>query len=147
MHIQKLTPSDYDNVIALWTACPEMELNDVDDSREGFERFLDRNPDTCFAAVEGEQLQGVILSGNDGRRGYIYHAAVAPDARGRGIGSELVQAVLEQMKAFGISKVGLLVFADNENGARFWKSHGFDVRSDLLYCSNVLVPVRRIGKA
>jgi len=146
MQIIRLTSADYDRVIALWMDCPEMELNDVDDSKEGFERFLKRNPDTCFASVEGEELQGVILAGNDGRRGYIYHAAVVPESRGQGIGSALVQAVLAKMKAFGISKVGLLVFAHNENGARFWQKQGFDVRGDLKYCSNVLVPVKRIGR-
>ena len=146
MQLRKLTCMDYDSVLELWLSCPEMELNDVDDSREGFERFILRNPDTCFAAADGENLLGVILSGSDGRRGYIYHAAVAPHARGQGIGSALVQAVLERMKALRISKVGLLIFTDNEKGARFWERHGFTCRDDLYYFSNVIAPIHRIGK-
>lgn len=57
---------DYDKVYALWTLCKGMGLNDLDDSKEGIERFLNRNPDTCFVAVNNGRIQGVILAGNDG---------------------------------------------------------------------------------
>lgn len=144
MQMRYMAESDYDQVIALWTACPEVELNSADDSREGIARFLRRNPDTCFVAEEEGQLVGVILSGSDGRRGYIYHAAVPPAMRGRGVGSMLVRAVLEKMHEAGVGKVGLLTFRDNEAGHRFWAKFGFVVRDDLYYHSNVLVPMQRL---
>jgi hypothetical protein len=50
-----------------------MGLNNLDDSPEGIARYLQRNPSTCFAAEEEGELVGVILSGHDGRRGFIYH--------------------------------------------------------------------------
>lgn len=145
MQLRKMVAADYGAVFELWTNCPEMELNDVDDSREGVERFLTRNPDTCFVAEEDNVILGVLLAGCDGRRGYIYHAAVKPERRGRGIGSAMVEAALSALKAMGVSKVGLLTFCDNEGGNRFWKEHGFDARTDLLYHSNVLADVHRIG--
>jgi len=144
MKLRAMLETDYDQVMALWKSCPEVELNSADDSREGMIRFIRRNPDTCFAAEEDGQLVGVILSGNDGRRGYIYHAAVSPAMRGRGIGSALVGAVLDKMREFGIGKVGLLTFKDNEEGIRFWGRHGFVVRDDLYYHSNVLVEMKRL---
>jgi len=39
------------------------------DSKEGFRVMLQRNPDTCFGAIEDGELCGVILGGFDGRRG------------------------------------------------------------------------------
>ena len=80
MNIRKMTINDYDNVYKLWISCVGMGLNNLDDSKEGIEKFLKRNPDTCFVA-EDEFIKGVIIVGNDGRRGYIYHTAVHPDFR------------------------------------------------------------------
>lgn len=146
MQIRRMTMADYQPVFDLWVSCEEMELNDVDDSPEGIQRFLDRNPDTCFIAEEDGTIIGVILAGCDGRRGYIYHAAVSPECRGRGVGAQLTEAALEKLKAMGVSKVGLLTFADNEEGSFFWLKRGFEPRLDLTYHSNVIAEVHRIGK-
>lgn len=51
--------------------------NNLDDSQEGIVKYLVRNPDTCFAATEHGNIIGVILTGHDGRRGYISHTAVS----------------------------------------------------------------------
>ena len=67
--------------ISLWMSCEGMGLNNLDDSKEGIGRFLNRNPDTCFVAELENVIIGVILTGNDGRRGYIYHTAVNPKYR------------------------------------------------------------------
>ena len=77
MRMMKIT--DYEQVYHLWLTCSGMGLNNLDDSEEGIERFLHRNPSTCFVAEEGNRIIGAILAGNDGRRGYIYHTAVNPE--------------------------------------------------------------------
>ena len=92
MQIRTMQMEDYDAVFALWKSCSGMGLNDVDDSRSGIERFLQRNPETCLVAVEETAVIGAILVGSDGRRAYIYHTAVAPERQKQGIGSQLVQA-------------------------------------------------------
>lgn len=83
MNIRKMQIDDYDKVYALWKSCAGMGLNNLDDSREGIDKFIKRNPDTCFVAEDGEKIAGVILVGSDGRRGYIYHTAVNAEYRGR----------------------------------------------------------------
>lgn len=133
MHIRRMTLDDYEAVHDLWLSCAGMGLNDVDDSREGIGRYLARNPETCLAAEEDGVLCGVILAGHDGRRGFIYHTAVAAQCRGRGTGRALVEAALAALKCQGISKVALVVFARNEAGNAFWEKMGFSAREDLTY--------------
>jgi len=142
--IRKLTIDDYDRMYALWLSCKGMGLNDTDDSREGIRRFLDRNPDTCFGAFEADMLIGVILAGNDGRRGFIYHTAVSPEHRGKGVGTALVNAALEALGRLGITKTALVVFGKNEVGNAFWEKQGFTVRNDLVYRNRALVKMVRI---
>lgn len=105
---------DYDRVYALLMSCTGMGLNDLDDSQEGLGKYLGGNPQTCFVAQEGEKIVSVILSGHDGRRGYIHHTAVHPSFRGRGIGTRLVRAALAALEDCGIHKVALVVFTRNQ---------------------------------
>ena len=70
MEIRKMTADDYDGVYRLWLDTPGMGLNNLDDSREGIERYLRRNPGTCFVAQKEGRIVGAIMSGHDGRRGF-----------------------------------------------------------------------------
>lgn len=143
MNIRKMIISDYDNVYKLWLSCVGMGLNNLDDSKEGIDKFLKRNPDTCFVA-EDKVIKGVIMVGNDGRRGYIYHTAVHPDSRHQGIASKLVDTAIKSLAELGINKVALVVFGENEIGNEFWEKQGFRVRNDLVYRNKTLVDMIRI---
>ena len=144
MNIRLMTTDDYGAVYALWLSCKGMGLNNIDDSEAGIEKYLLRNPDTCFVAEENNIIVGVILAGNDGRRGYIHHTAVNPEYRGRGIGSALVEHALKALKQCGISKVALVAFARNEIGNAFWERMGFTLREDLVYRNKSLTELTRI---
>lgn len=144
MHIRKMAMGDYEEVYELWMSCTGMGLNNVDDSKEGICRFLKRNPDTCFVAEDSGEITGVILTGNDGRRGYIYHTSVSPENRSRGIGSKLVQQALKALRQEGINKVALVVFARNALGNQFWEKQGFTTRNDIIYRNRALVEMVRI---
>ncbi len=144
MTIRKMTVQDYDQVYALWMSCKNMGFNNVDDSRAGIEKFLRRNPDTSFVAEENGSIVGVVLGGQDGRRGYIYHMSVAESHRRRGIGGQLADRCLEAMRAEGIAKVALLVFKRNEAGNAFWESRGFFAREDVTYRNLELTKLVRI---
>ena len=144
LQIRPMTLADYDRVWALWMSCRNMGFNDLDDSREGIGRYLARNPNTCFVATEGDDLVGVILSGHDGRRGFIHHMAVAEGFRKRGVGRALVERALSALEAEGIHKVALLVFKTNEAGNAFWEKLGFTARDDLNYRNRALAEMTRI---
>lgn len=139
-----MTMADYDQVYDLWMSCKNMGFNDVDDSREGIARLLGRNPSLSFVALDGDRLAGVILSGQDGRRGYIYHMSVREDCRRQGVGVQLVAKCLEQQKREGISKVALLAFKYNETGNAFWESQGFSLREDVAYRNRALRKLIRL---
>ena len=138
MKIRDMSIGDYTNAYALWLSCPGIGLHPADDSREGIARFLDRNPKTCFVAEADGRLIGTIMAGNDGRRGYIYHTAVHPNYRGRGIGSALVQAAIQALERLGIGKAALVVLETNADGNVFWEKQGFTVRTDLTYSNKTL---------
>ena len=144
MTIRPMTPADYDAVYALWMSCKNMGFNNLDDSREGIARLLRRNPATSFVAFEGDRLAGVILSGQDGRRGYIYHMAVGEDYRRRGVATALLDRCLTALKAEGINKVALLVFKYNDAGNAFWERQGFGLREDVNYRNRALAELVRI---
>ena len=144
MEIRKMTIQDYEKVYELWMSCKNMGFNDIDDSKEGISRFLERNPNTSFVALENENLVGIILGGHDGRRGYIYHLSVNENYRKNGIGSELVKNCLDAFKQEKISKVALLVFKYNEVGNSFWEKQGFILREDINYRNVALRELVRI---
>lgn len=144
MNIRKMTIADYDAVYALWLSCKGMGLNNLDDSKEGIAKFLERNPETCFVAESDRKIIGIILTGHDGRRGYIYHTAVNPESRRMGIASRLVDASLNALKQQGINKVALVVFDRNKDGNEFWEKLGFSVREDLIYRNQSLTEIIRI---
>lgn len=150
MSIVPMSIDDYEQVHAIWMSCSGMGLNDVDDAPDGLNRFLKRNPDTCFVAVDDGESEdahhvvGVILAGNDGRRGYIYHTAVLPDYRGRGIAGRLVNAVCGAMALLQIAKVALVTFSSNDAGNAFWERQGFTIRTDLVYRNLALRDITRL---
>ena len=138
-----MTIDDYPEAYALWIECGN-GLNDKDDSREGIEKYLKRNPSTSFVAVCEGSVVGVILCGHDGRRGIIQHACVSPKHRREGIGGKLVDLALAALKEEGINKVLLVAFKKNLGGNAFWESQGFTLREDLNYRNKALAEMVRI---
>lgn len=131
--IRLFTINDYDEVYQLWKRTPGVGLRTMDDSKEGIERLLARNPSTNFVAEEDGHIVGVVLGGHDGRRGYIYHTCVEESYRRRSIGRELMERIFEAMKEERITKLGLVCFSENNRGNEFWLGLGWEQRSDLNY--------------
>lgn len=136
--IQYFSINDYDDVYQLWNKTPGVGLRNMDDSRESIERFLKRNPSTNFVAIENGQIIGVALSGHDGRRGYLYHVCVEETHRHKSIGRQLIEHVMEAMKAEQITRLALVCFQNNNKGNEFWSSLGWTKRTELNYYNIVL---------
>jgi ribosomal protein S18 acetylase RimI-like enzyme len=125
---------DYEGLMALWQNCDGMGLSDAD-SRDGISGFLERNPGLSFVAVIRGEIVGTSLCGHDGRRGFIYHLAVAGGHRRRGLARQLVEQSLAALEARGIRKCHIVVFADNVDGRGFWERIGWEKRDDLVMMS------------
>jgi putative acetyltransferase len=134
VELREMTIGDYDEVIALWRSCEGIGLSAAD-SRESIERYLARNPGMSFVAVEAGRMVGAVICGHDGRRGLLHHLAVAPSARRQGIGSRLVEGCLAGLKAAGIDKCHIFVYADNQAAIQFWERGGWFRRPELALLS------------
>ena len=131
--IRLLQLSDFEQIWLLWNSVPGVGLRQWDDSEAGIGAFLKRNPTTCFVAERNGSILGCMLSGNDGRRGFIYHATVRTDMHYHGIGKAMLTEVLRSLKIEGIKKVNLVCFIENDKAQEFWQSQGFSFRRDLTY--------------
>jgi ribosomal protein S18 acetylase RimI-like enzyme len=126
--------SDYDSVTALWKRTPGIGLSEAD-SRQNIAIFLARNPGLSFVAEDDEGLAGAVMSSHDGRRGFLYHLAVDTHKRRNGVGRALVDRCISGLAALGLRKCHIFVFADNEEGKRFWARTGWQERFDLVVMS------------
>ena len=60
--IRVMTIEDYDQVYALWKKIKGFGIRSIDDSREGVERFLKRNPSTSVVAEEDGKIVGAVCT-------------------------------------------------------------------------------------
>lgn len=199
IQIRPMRIDDYDSVAHLWEHIEGFYIRSVDDSYEGVERFLQRNPNLSVVAEVSEsstkssgenfganvdfvvqcedssdfkkqrldlhkkdelgqihskivhsknahtknankknehkkiahrKIVGSILCGHDGRYGSIYHACVHKDYRLRGIGKAMVAYALDGFRREKISSIALIAFSENLVGNAFWKTQGWDLRSN-----------------
>lgn len=131
--IRAMEITDYDKVHELWMSIKGFVIRSIDDSKEGVERFLKRNPGISVVAEENGKIVGAILCGHDGRRGCLYHVCVDENYRLRGIGKAMVIYCMEALRKENISKVSLIAFTQNDIGNAFWKEIGWLKRLDLNY--------------
>lgn len=136
--IKTMTIEDYEGVKDLWMTIKGFAIRSIDDSYEGVERFIKRNPTTSVVAVCDGKIVGAILCGHDGRRGCLYHVCVHSDYRRHGIGKAMVVECMNALKKEKISKVSLIAFSTNDIGNAFWNTIGWTKREDLNYYDFVL---------
>ena len=136
--VRSMQIEDYDQVYALWMTIHGFSIRTIDDSREGVERFLKRNPGISVVAEMDSRVVGAILCGHDGRRGCLYHVCVHEAYRMHGIGRAMVVHCMNALQQEGINKVSLIAFTKNDIGNAFWKQIGWTKREDLNYYDFVL---------
>lgn len=142
--IRPMTIEDYDQVYELWNEIKGFRLRSMDDSREGIERFLKRNPLTSVVAVKNGRIVGDVLCGHDGRQGSFYHVCVHKDFRKQGIGSAMVEHAMDALRKEGINRITLIAFRSNKGGNEFWKEIGWNFRSDVNYYEAILTEGNQI---
>ena len=117
--------ADYEAAVQLWSRVEGVEIAEGD-SKEEIARYLLQNSGLSQVAEDNGAIVGVSLCGHDGRRGYIYHLAVAPEYHGRGVGRKLVAECLEGLRRLGLPRALILVAGDNPRGQAFWRRCGWE---------------------
>jgi N-acetylglutamate synthase len=118
-------PADYQQVHQLWESMERGVQVGRSDTRAEIEKKLTRDPELFLVAEITENIVGSVIGGFDGRRGLIYHLAVARAFRERGIGSRLLAEVESRLRAKGCLKCYLMVTPDNQEAAQYYESHGW----------------------
>ncbi len=130
MNYRNMEIDDYEDVYSLWQKCEGVRIREAD-SREGIDKYLSRNPGLSFIAEDEDEIIGAIISGHDGKRGYIHHLAVDEQFRNSGIGSKLILLCISALKVEGILKSHIHILSDNDFAKQFWSNRGWVRRNDI----------------
>ena len=95
--------------------------------------MLRRDPELFLVATDGDRLVGTVIAGFDGRRGTVYHLAVAETHRRGGIATRLMAEVETRLKAKGCIKCYLLVRPDNAGAREYYKAIGWSVSDNIVF--------------
>ena len=120
-----LFPSDYESVYQLWVSIEKGVHVGRSDALAEIAKKIARDPDLFLVAESDNAIIGSVIGGFDGRRGLIYHLAVASSLRGLGIGSRLMDEVEARLRAKGCLKCYLLVTRDNPEAEGYYQQRGW----------------------
>jgi ribosomal protein S18 acetylase RimI-like enzyme len=125
MTTREFVIADYDAAIELWKSVEGVDISEGD-SREEIQEYLGRNPGLSRVAEDDGNIVGAALCGHDGRRGWIYHVAVADTHRRRQVGKLLIDDCVRGLQRAGLKRAIILVANDNPAGHQFWLRNGWE---------------------
>lgn len=88
-------------------------------------------PPHVLVADEGAGPIAYALTVPDEPVAYVAELAVAPGLQGQGYGSELLGALLDELREVGFEEVRLTARADDDRVRSFYDGFGFAVEADL----------------
>jgi ribosomal protein S18 acetylase RimI-like enzyme len=131
-------PDDFPQVEYLWASIEKGVHLGRSDTPDEIQKKLARDPDLFLVAEDDGKIIGTVVGGYDGRRGLLYHLAVAASFRGRGTGSRLMEEIEARLRAKGCIRCYLLVTTDNPEGMSYYEKNGWE-RMDAVvpYAKNL----------
>jgi ribosomal protein S18 acetylase RimI-like enzyme len=134
VRMRPLHTDDHAACLALWRQCDGLAVRMWEDA-SAMTRLIERNPAMSCAAEVAGQLVGTVLCGHDGWRGWLYHVAVDPMWRRRGLATALVSRAQAELSKAGIRRVHALMLSGNRDAMQFWSAAGWRQREDLSVVS------------
>jgi N-acetylglutamate synthase len=129
--IREFTMEDYDDVQALWLgAGPGVDRRPSDELDQVAVK-IERDADLFLLAVVDTRVVGAVMGGWDGRRAYVYHLAVAPELRRRGVGGALMDELEERFRHKGALKAKCQIYTHNHESLAFFRQRGWDIEEGL----------------
>lgn len=120
------TQADTKALVALWEACGL--TRPWNDPRADIALALATPASDILVIREGADVVASAMVGFDGHRGWVYYLAVAPTARGKGLGREIMHACEVWLRARGSPKIQFMVRQDNAPALGFYERLGYDVQ-------------------
>jgi ribosomal protein S18 acetylase RimI-like enzyme len=130
MIIRSFEERDEPAVTALWRAVFPAD-RPWHDPAEDIRRKRAFQRELFFVAELDSVVVGTVLGGYDGHRGWVYHLAVSPAHRRRGIGSALLGHVEEALRRVGCPKLNLQILAANSGVVAFYERLGYRVEERI----------------
>jgi ribosomal protein S18 acetylase RimI-like enzyme len=118
-------PQDYAAVRRLWEGMEKGVKVGRSDSLEEIAKKVSRDPDLFLVAEAEGVIIGSVIGGYDGRRGLLYHLAVAREFRQKGVGGQLLDEIETRLRARGCLKCYLMVTLDNPEVELFYQKRGW----------------------
>ncbi len=122
--IEAATEADAAEVTALWRACGL--TRPWNDPAADFALALATGGSVVLVARGGDGIDGSVMVGFDGHRGWVYYLAVAPERQGAGLGRALMAAAEDWLRSRGCPKVQLMVRAGNAAALGFYEKLGLE---------------------
>jgi [ribosomal protein S5]-alanine N-acetyltransferase len=130
-YLRPISLDDLPEMLALWRAA-QLQISPTDSDR-GLRRHLALSGNLAWALCDTDgRIIGTLLGSDDGRRGWINHLAIHPDAQGKGYGQRLMTGVTTRLTAQGCEKVNLLVRQSNQQVVPFYEKIGFAVDNNIF---------------
>jgi len=118
-------PDDYAAIRHLWENMEKgVSVGRSDEPGEILKK-VSRDPDLFLVAEQDGEIIGSVIGGFDGRRGILYHLAVANTQRRRRIGSRLLAEIEGKLRNKGCLKCYLMITLDNPEAELFYQKLGW----------------------
>ncbi|WP_213980406.1 GNAT family acetyltransferase [Sphingomonas sp. dw_22] len=122
--IEAATQADAAEIVALWRTCGL--TRPWNDPEADFALALATGGSTVLVARGGDGIDGSVMVGFDGHRGWVYYLAVAPERQGAGRGRALMAAAEDWLRSRGCPKIQLMVRAGNAAALGFYEKLGLE---------------------
>jgi ribosomal protein S18 acetylase RimI-like enzyme len=131
LSIAAIEDADIATVIVLWQRCGLTRpwndpAADIALARKGANAAVLVGRDNCGIVAS-------VLVGHDGHRGWVYYLAVDPDHRHKGYGRVIMGAAEDWLRTRGITKLQLMVRADNSQVQAFYQSLGYLEQERIVF--------------
>jgi ribosomal protein S18 acetylase RimI-like enzyme len=121
------TLDDVEAVLDFWQRAEASPTST--ESAEAVRGLLERDPEALLVAEADGEIVGTLVVGWDGWRATFYRLAVDPAHRRGGLGSELVRAGEERLRALGAKRLNAIAESHKPAAMGFWAAAGYELQT------------------
>ncbi|UCD92913.1 MAG: GNAT family N-acetyltransferase [Methanobacteriota archaeon] len=135
MEIRQLQIDDFEMMNKVWEDSGLSYRPEGRDGKDEIERQISEFGDLFLGAFDGEELIGLVIGTDDGRKGWINRLAVSPEYQRRGVGTALVRELESAFHRRNKRIISILVELPNEASMSFFQKVGYLQWDSMAYLS------------